>query len=91
MTRCLFRYGGGSRAAPSRSIANFKEFDLNNYFLQGDYPHDFTGVNTNTCKGMDALKSYIDAVPDLPLGRNGKDQMYGVTAALLEALRCAIG
>jgi hypothetical protein len=34
--------------------------------LASDYPQDFSGVNTDTGKGMAALKNYIDAVRDLP-------------------------
>ena len=48
-----------------------------------DYPQDFTGVNTDTGKGMAALKNYIDAVRDLPLAQKSKDEMLGGTAAAL--------
>ena len=48
-----------------------------------DYPQDFTGVNTDTGKGMAALKNYIDAVRDLPLTQKSKDEMLGGTAAAL--------
>jgi aminocarboxymuconate-semialdehyde decarboxylase len=30
-----------------------------------DYPQDFTGVNTNTGRGMDELKNYIEAIRSL--------------------------
>ncbi|MGH7873782.1 MAG: hypothetical protein ACREQO_16380 [Candidatus Binatia bacterium] len=37
-----------------------------------DYPRDFTGVNTDTGKGMDALKNYINPVRGLLLGQESK-------------------
>jgi predicted TIM-barrel fold metal-dependent hydrolase len=48
-----------------------------------DYPQDFTGVNTDTGKGMAALHDYIDAVRRLPLAKKQKDAMLGDTAARL--------
>jgi predicted TIM-barrel fold metal-dependent hydrolase len=48
-----------------------------------DYPQDFTGVNTDTGKGMKELREYIRAVGRLPLAENLKDAMLGGTAARL--------
>ncbi len=48
-----------------------------------DYPQDFTGVNTDTGKGMTALREYIDAVRRLPLEEKQKQAMLGGTAAEL--------
>ena len=48
-----------------------------------DYPQDFTGVNTDTGKGMAALRAYVNAVRQLPLEQNQKDAMLGGTAAEL--------
>jgi len=48
-----------------------------------DYPQDFTGVNTHTGKGMDALRTYIDVVRGLPLPPKSRDDMLGDTAAAL--------
>jgi predicted TIM-barrel fold metal-dependent hydrolase len=46
-----------------------------------DYPQDFTGVNTDTGKGMTALHDYIDAVRGLSLDEKQKDAMLAGTAA----------
>ncbi|MGH7853133.1 MAG: amidohydrolase family protein, partial [Candidatus Binatia bacterium] len=48
-----------------------------------DYPQDFTGVNTDTGKGMREIRNYIAAVRDLPLGDKGKERILGGTAAEL--------
>ena len=34
-----------------------------------DYPQDFTGVNTDTGKGMQELRNYIDTIRKLPSER----------------------
>jgi len=44
-----------------------------------DYPQDFTGVNTDTGRGMSELKSYVETVRRLPLG----EKILGGTAAAL--------
>jgi predicted TIM-barrel fold metal-dependent hydrolase len=46
-----------------------------------DYPQDFTGVNTDTGKGMAALHDYISAVRHLPLDQKKIDAMLRATAA----------
>ena len=51
-----------------------------------DYPQDFTGVNTDTGKGMAELKNYIDAVRHLALDENAKEKILGGTAAGLLGL-----
>jgi predicted TIM-barrel fold metal-dependent hydrolase len=48
-----------------------------------DYPQDFTGVNTDTGKGMTELRNYVEAVRKLPLGEKDRDDMLGGTAARL--------
>jgi len=48
-----------------------------------DYPQDFTGVNTNTGKGMAELRKYIEAVCQLPLSEKNREDMLGGTAARL--------
>ena len=48
-----------------------------------DYPQDFTGVNTDTGKGMPELRSYIHAIRKLPLGEEIKDGILGATAMAL--------
>jgi predicted TIM-barrel fold metal-dependent hydrolase len=48
-----------------------------------DYPQDFTGVNTDTGRGMKELRAYIDAVRSLPLDDVMKDDILGGTAARL--------
>ena len=48
-----------------------------------DYPQDFTGVNTDTGKGMSELKNYIDAVRRLPLDGASHEKILGGTAAEL--------
>jgi hypothetical protein len=45
------------------------------------YPQDFTGVNTDTGKGMSELKNYIDAVRRLPLDAASHEKILGGTAA----------
>jgi aminocarboxymuconate-semialdehyde decarboxylase len=48
-----------------------------------DYPQDFTGVNTDTGKGMQELRNYIDTIRKLPLGEETKDGILGSTAMAL--------
>ena len=48
-----------------------------------DYPQDFTGVNTDTGRGMKELKAYIDAVRALALSDATKEAISGRTAAQL--------
>ncbi len=48
-----------------------------------DYPQDFTGVNTDTGKGMQEIRNYIAAVRRLPLEDRSKEQILGGTAAEL--------
>ena len=48
-----------------------------------DYPQDFTGVNTDTGKGMSELKNYIDAVRRLPLDGASHEKILGGTATEL--------
>jgi hypothetical protein len=48
-----------------------------------DYPQDFTGVNTDTGKGMNALRDYIETVRNLPLAEKTKQSMLSGTAAAL--------
>lgn len=48
-----------------------------------DYPQDFTGVNTDTGKGMNELKSSIEIIRNLRLATTQKEAMLGYTAASL--------
>ncbi|OGQ82143.1 MAG: hypothetical protein A3F90_09880 [Deltaproteobacteria bacterium RIFCSPLOWO2_12_FULL_60_19] len=48
-----------------------------------DYPQDFTGVSTDTGRGMAALREYIAAVKNLDLGEEVKSGILGKTAAKL--------
>lgn len=48
-----------------------------------DYPQDFTGVNTDTGKGMAALRDYIQTVKELDLEGQIKEAILGGTAAAL--------
>lgn len=48
-----------------------------------DYPQDFTGVNTDTGRGMKELRDYIQAVRNLPLEDATKEAILGDTAARL--------
>jgi len=48
-----------------------------------DYPQDFTGVNTDTGKGMGAIKNYIAAIRGLPLPEKSKERILAGTAAEL--------
>jgi predicted TIM-barrel fold metal-dependent hydrolase len=48
-----------------------------------DYPQDFTGVNTDTGRGMKELKAYIDTVRALALSDATKEAILGRTAAQL--------
>lgn len=50
-----------------------------------DYPQDFTGVNTDTGRGMAELKNYIEAIRRLPLDeKTGDDVLAGTAARLLK-------
>ena len=51
-----------------------------------DYPQDFTGVNTDTGKGMRELKNYIETIRRLPLSETCKEAVLGGTAARLLGL-----
>jgi aminocarboxymuconate-semialdehyde decarboxylase len=42
-----------------------------------DYPQDFTGVNTDTGKGMQELKKYIHSIRSLPLSSATIDAILG--------------
>jgi predicted TIM-barrel fold metal-dependent hydrolase len=46
-----------------------------------DYPQDFTGVSTDTGRGMAALREYIAAVRNLDLSEEVKNGILGRTAA----------
>ncbi len=48
-----------------------------------DYPQDFTGVNTDTGKGMSELRNYIETIRRLPLSEPSKAAVLGGTAARL--------
>ena len=48
-----------------------------------DSPPDFTGVNTDTGKGMSELRNYVEAVHRLPLSEKHREDMLGGTAARL--------
>jgi hypothetical protein len=48
-----------------------------------DYPQDFTGVNTDTGKGMQELRNYIATIRKLPLGEETKEGILGITAMAL--------
>ena len=48
-----------------------------------DYPQDFTGVNTDTGKGMAELKNYIEVIRNLALDEAEKNRILGETAAQL--------
>ena len=48
-----------------------------------DYPQDFTGVNTDTGKGMSDLRNYIAAVRKLPLSAAQREDILSGTAARL--------
>jgi len=48
-----------------------------------DYPQDFTGVNTDTGKGMAELKSYIEMIRAAALSEEMKAKILGGTAAAL--------
>jgi predicted TIM-barrel fold metal-dependent hydrolase len=48
-----------------------------------DYPQDFTGVNTDTGRGMAELKNYIEAIRRLPLDEKTRDDVLAGTAARL--------
>jgi aminocarboxymuconate-semialdehyde decarboxylase len=48
-----------------------------------DYPQDFTGVNTDTGKGMQELRNYVDAIRRLPLEEETRDGILGGTALAL--------
>jgi predicted TIM-barrel fold metal-dependent hydrolase len=50
-----------------------------------DYPQDFTGVNTDTGKGMPELRSYIDSIRNLPLRQENIHAILGgIAIALLK-------
>lgn len=48
-----------------------------------DYPQDFTGVSTDTGRGMSALREYIDAIRRLDLEQQVKENILGGTATKL--------
>jgi predicted TIM-barrel fold metal-dependent hydrolase len=48
-----------------------------------DYPQDFTGVNTDTGKGMTELRRYIETIRELPLEEASKEKILAGSAAKL--------
>jgi predicted TIM-barrel fold metal-dependent hydrolase len=48
-----------------------------------DYPQDFSGVNTDTGRGMKEIRAYIDAVRSLELKADLTEAILGGTAARL--------
>ena len=48
-----------------------------------DYPQDFTGVNTDTGRGMSELRSYIEGINALDIDAKEKEAMLSGTAARL--------
>jgi len=52
-----------------------------------DYPQDFTGVNTDTGKGMMELRNYVEVIRALPLIEDAKNKILGGTAAELLKLQ----
>ncbi len=48
-----------------------------------DYPQDFTGVNTDTGKGMSELRSYIETIRGLAISDTSKEEILAGTAARL--------
>ncbi len=48
-----------------------------------DYPQDFTGVNTDTGKGMTELRNYIEAIRRLPLSEASQEAILAGTAVRL--------
>jgi aminocarboxymuconate-semialdehyde decarboxylase len=45
-----------------------------------DYPQDFTGVSTDTGKGMKELRGYVETIRKLPLDEKSKAKILGDTA-----------
>jgi predicted TIM-barrel fold metal-dependent hydrolase len=70
----------GGRAALSCALLGIRPERL---VFASDYPQDFTGVNTDTGKGMQALKDYIDAIRRLDLNDESREAILGGTAARL--------
>jgi predicted TIM-barrel fold metal-dependent hydrolase len=68
----------GGRVALSCALQGIRPERL---VFASDYPQDFTGVNTDTGKGIKALRDYIRAVRALPLEEKQKEAMLGGTAA----------
>ncbi len=48
-----------------------------------DDPQDFTGVSTDTGRGMGSIRSHIDEVKGLDLKKEVKEGILGATAAHL--------
>jgi len=55
-----------------------------------DYPQDFTGVLTNTGKGLAQIRDYVAAIRKLDLPADAKEDMLGGTAARLLKLDSAV-
>jgi len=51
--------------------------------LPATIPQDFSGVNTDTGRGMKEINAYIDAVRGLDLREDLKEGILGGTAARL--------
>jgi len=60
-----------------------KLFSREALVFASDYPQDFTGVNTDTGKGMSELRNYIETIRGLPLSEQSKEAVLGGTAARL--------
>ena len=65
-----FDLAGFEGGLPALHLCCFKASARSgSYSPASDYPQDFTGVNTDTGKGMQELRNYIDTIRKLPSER----------------------
>ncbi len=70
----------GGRAALQCALTGVKPEQL---VFATDYPQDFTGQLTDTGKGVEAIRTYVQDIRDLDLPAKAKEAMLGGTAARL--------
>jgi predicted TIM-barrel fold metal-dependent hydrolase len=70
----------GGRGALQSALTGIKPEQL---VFATDYPQDFTGQLTDTGKGVDAIRAYVQDIRDLDLPAEAKEAMLGGTAERL--------
>ena len=88
---CSTSISRDSKGVCPRLIVRCRAFVPERLVFASDYPQDFSGVNTDTGRGMKEINAYIDAVRGLDLREDLKEGILGGTAARLLKLSPVFG